>query len=242
MACGSGWDDQTAPWGNEVFGKGAADGGWFFNFRIPFQKSIRVTYQKLTPGAANIYIIVRGFPFSAQQSVIDVGGIQIPAKAKLNLIKFEKAVNPIDWVPIVDLPTGTGLLLMHTIQVQSGNLNFLEGCYHAYTPYNQGFPGTVLSTGTEDYFDSAWYFNAGEFRLPVSGFTHYASSNGNIYWSAYRFHIMDPVRFDNGFKFVWRNGDTVDPAGQKCYMETGGSVVGSPTVSLVTTYAWVYTW
>jgi len=38
-----------------------------------------------------------------------------------------------------------------------GNLNFLEGCFHSYSPYNKPFPGVVLSTGTEDYFDSAWY-------------------------------------------------------------------------------------
>jgi len=27
-------------------------------------------------------------------------------------------------------------------------------CYHLYTPYNEEFPGTVLSTGMEDFFDS----------------------------------------------------------------------------------------
>lgn len=53
---------------------------------------------------------------------------------------------------------------------------------------------------------------------------------------------MDPLPFDNGFRFVWRNGDAVDRAGQKCYMETGGTVVGNPTVSEVLAYAWVYTW
>ena len=46
--------------------------------------------------------------------------------------------------------------MAQTLAVQSGDLNFLEGCFHAYTPYNQSYPGTLLSTGTEDYFDSAW--------------------------------------------------------------------------------------
>jgi len=76
----------------------------------------------------------------------------------------------------------------------------------------------------------------------VSGFTHLANVNGGVTWSAYRFHIMDPLPFNNGFKFVWRNGDALDPAGQKCYMQTGGQTVGNPTNSLVVTYAWVYTW
>jgi hypothetical protein len=79
---------------------------------------------------------------------------------------------------------------MHTLAVQSANLNFLEGCYHQYSPYSQEFPGTVLSTGTEDYFDSAWYFDGGQFRLPVSGFTHYHGDSKGVTWSAYRFHEM----------------------------------------------------
>jgi hypothetical protein len=28
-------------------------------------------------------------------------------------------------------------------------------------------------------------------------------------WSAYRFHEMDPLRFNNGFRLVWRNGDVL---------------------------------
>ena len=34
-------------------------------------------------------------------------------------------------------------------------IRFLEGCYHAYTPHSAPYPGVVVSTGTEDYFDSA---------------------------------------------------------------------------------------
>lgn len=166
----------------------------------------------------------------------------------MNLVVFNKTVAPLEWVPLVDMPHGRGLLFMHTLAIRSGNMNFLEGCYHAYTPYKQGFPGTLLSTGTEDYFDSGWYFNGtciddgpgcdlypdrslipvgGQFRLPVSGFTHLAQGNGSLTWSAYRFHEMDPLPFSDGFRFVWRNGDAYDAAGQKCYMETGGSPVGS---------------
>lgn len=96
---------------------------------------------------------------------------------------------------------------MHTLSVFSGNLNFLEGdadplhvvllshvtgCYHAYAPYNAPYPGIVLSTGTEDYFDSAWYFNGGEFHLENAGFTHIQQNGANkmspnVTFSAYRY-------------------------------------------------------
>jgi len=135
-----------------------------------------------------------------------------------------------------------GFTFFSTLAVASGNLNFMEGCYRFYSPPNAAYPGVLLSTGTEDYFDSGWYFNAGEFHFPVSGYTHFKDSGG-ITWSAYRFHEMDPLTFSNGFRFVWRNGDAVDPkTGLKCFIETGGNVVGSPTVSNITSYAWVYTW
>jgi len=122
-------------------------------------------------------------------------------------------------------------------------LNFLEGCYHAYSPYNEKFPGKLLSTGTEDYFDSAWYFDGGEFRLENAGFTHLKQNGDSVEWSAYRFHEQDPLPFSNGFRLIWRNGDTVNPlTGLKCFVETGGAPAGSPTVSEVTLYAWVYVW
>jgi hypothetical protein len=141
------------------------------------------------------------------------------------------------------MPSGRGLLLSHTLSVTSGNLNFLEGCYHAYPQYNQQFPGVIVSTGTEDYFDSAFYFNAGQFHFEVSGYTHLKkTSNDSVEWSAYRMHDLDPIFFTNGFRFMWRNGDVVDHHDFKCLVDQGGRVVGSPTQSNVTSYAWVYTW
>jgi len=131
---------------------------------------------------------------------------------------------------------------MHTLPVASNNLNFLEGCYHQFSPPNQQWPGTVLSTGTEDYFDSGWYFNAGQFWLPVAGLTHIATSANSAEVSAYRFHEMDPLPFSNGILIQWRNGDMVDAAGRKCFIKTGGRVVGSPGNSAVTSYGWVYVW
>lgn len=171
-----------------------------------------------------------------------IGDILLPETARLILQKQNKTLEPLDFLAITDIPSGRGLHFMSTLVVSSGNLNFLEGCYHAYTPYNRTFPGIVLSTGTEDYFDSGWYFNAGKFRFPVSGFTHINTTKG-VTFSAYRFHEMDPLQFYDGIRIEWRNGDMDDPAtGLKCYTQSGGKVVGNPTASHVTTYSWVYVW
>lgn len=236
LACGVGFADTTAPWGTKWFGKGANDGGYFWNFRVPFQKSILVTAQHTTKPNGGFYMIVRG----TTNSPIVLGDYRVPSNAKLLQFTNNAAFQPMDWVTIASLPSGAGIFFMHTIAVKSGSMNFLEGCYHLIYP-GQDFPGTLLSSGTEDYFDSAWYFNAGEFNMPVSGFTHLNTTDG-IAWSAYRFHDMDPVVFSNGFQILWRNGDMLDAAGIKCLIQEGGKIVGNPTVSQVQTYGWVYTW
>ena len=54
-------------------------------------------------------------------------------------------------------------------RARSGNLNFLQGCFHALVPGDPryaAFPGLVLSTGGEDFYDSAYYFDAGQFHFP----------------------------------------------------------------------------
>ena len=105
----------------------------------------------------------------------------------------------------------------------------------------QSFPGLVLSSGTEDYFDSAYYFDGGPFHAPVSGVTHLDVRAAEF--SGYRFHEMDPIVFSDGVRVEWRNGDATDPAtGLKCTLEAGGDVVGAPTASNISSYAWYYTW
>jgi len=183
-------------------------------------------------------MFVRGAP----QLPINIGGVAIPNNARLRLQIVQTLVKPLDWVAVADVPSGSGLFFMHTLYVQANNLNFLEGCYHQYSPYNQAFPGTVLSTGTEDYFDSGWYFNAGGFALPVAGMTYMETTSNSAAVAMYRFHETDPLPFDSGILIHWRNGDTVDPAGRKCYTMTGGAVIGSPGPANVTSYGWVYTW
>jgi len=228
-------------------GKQAKQGGFYNNFRIPFAKSIAITTRcdPIDGPSCNtvLYTIVRG----SLNLRTNIGGFLLPTNAKLVLHRLMNVTfQPLAWVPVVDIPANdlypNGFLFQHTLSVSSGNLNFLEGCYHAYSPYSLTFPGQIISTGTEDYYISAYYFNAGEFRNDQSGYTHYTSVNNTVELSAYRFHDQDPIFFEQGFRFMWRNGDVNNAQGYKCIVDQGGSVVGNPTVSQVTTYAWVYVW
>ena len=93
--------------------------------------------------------------------------------ARLRLHKIESQVfQPLEWVPLLDMPSGRGLVLLVALAASSSSYQFWEGCVHMYSPYKQPFPGTLLSTGMEDYFDSAFGFDTGRFHGPVSGCTH----------------------------------------------------------------------
>jgi len=245
MAAGTGFNDPAAPWGTKWMGHGAHS-AWFHNFKIPFGSSVRVTIQS-TDGTQHggFYIIVRG----GLDLPLVIGDVPLPDTARLQLQKFDGHLEPLQWLDVANVPTGySGQFFLSTLAVNNsgvGGLNFLEGCYHMYDPPDAPHPGTVLSTGTEDYFDSGWYFNAGEFHMPVSGSTHMKTEKNVTEWSGYRFHEMDPLRFQDGFKLQWRCGDLSGPApngGGKCYTETGGHPVGTPTCDNVKSYGWVYVW
>ena len=235
-----------------------ADSAWWNNFKIPFGSSVRVTIQS-TDGQnhSGFYMILRG----GLDLPLVIGDVALPKEARLQLQRFEGKLEPLEWLNVAHVPRGfSGQLFMSTLSVQNAGvgavgLNFLEGCLHMYDPPDQPFPGTVISTGTEDYFDSAWYFNAGQFHMPVSGYTHDKHSQNGTEWSGYRFHEMDPLRFEDGLKFQWRCGDlAVRPfsapnGGSKCYCEhpghaghCGGATIGTPTCDMVKSYGWVYVW
>lgn len=229
-------------WGNAQNGKGGSRGGWYVNYKIPFQKRINITIQGRV---GNGFVILRGL----ENLPIQVGTLTLPTGTRLTLHKLSQTFQPLDWVPIVDLPSGDGLIYMTAISANSSSNNFWEGCYHLYTPYQQAFPGTVLSTGMEDFFDSAYGFGGGEYKYPVSGCTHREAHGSSMAVSAYRFHEQDPIAFTDGVKFQWRIGDLINkqahPLSPKCFIEKqgpGDQVVGHPAATHVESYAWVYTW
>ena len=102
----------------------------------------------------------------------------------------QKTLQPLEFIDVVDVqPPASGLIFLHSMVVKSGNYNFMEGCYHLFAPASQAWPGQLLSTGMEDYYDSAFYFDGGTFHAPVAGSTHMAPALGE--WSGYRAHQID---------------------------------------------------
>merc|ERR1719277_2414673 len=79
---------------------------------------------------------------------------------------------------------------------------YIEGCWQFYSSHDAPYPGLVVGTGVEDYFDSSYYFGADAgvfgkdghqvpelmFRNQLSGLTFFQRDGGYERISAYRFH------------------------------------------------------
>ena len=150
--------DARIPWGTEWLGRTSDMDGYFWNFEIPFYKSVRVTGQLPADSpskAYHIYSIIRG-----QENVpITVGGFQLPPGARMVVHKLTAVTVPSTaFIPIVNKTSGSGVIFGHVIAIRGiPTFNYLEGCWHLISGTNStgyinggvgaGFPGTILSTG-----------------------------------------------------------------------------------------------
>jgi len=97
---------------------------------------------------------------------------------------------------------GRGRFVGMSLNAQStnGRLWFLEGdeIYHVDGTFRgQG-------TGTEDYFNSGWYFDQGPFAAPFHGLVVKDDSLGRI--AAYRWHLLDPIAFHDSIRVEIEHG------------------------------------
>jgi Protein of unknown function (DUF2961) len=225
---GIGWDDPAAPWGTERLGKTGQPSGLYNTYRIPFGKNIRITGE-LGAGIKTpqtFWWILRG----VENLPVCLGIIRLPPNARLRLqVHNNIRLEPLQMIDIAQSPRA-GAIYQVTLAVASKNCNFLEGMMRAYI--NGAKDPILLSSGTEDYFLGTYYFNRGMYHLPLAGLTHKdVRPSGLCRFSAYRFHVDDPVIFQKGWRLVWRNGE-----------EQNGKVFGSPQTSQMTSYVWLYEW
>jgi hypothetical protein len=86
--------------------------------------------------------------------------------------------------------------LMNMQSYVKGSLVFLEGDEMIYID-GEDKP-SIYGTGTEDYFQGAWYFLNGEFAAPFHGLTLFDRENAKV--SAYRHHVPDPITFSKSIR------------------------------------------
>jgi hypothetical protein len=81
-------------------------------------------------------------------------------------------------------------------------MGMLEGQEHIWV--DEEDEPSVVGTGTEDFFNSGWYFRTGTFSAPGHGCTVRNYITGRV--AAYRFDVAAPVPFRRSLRFTLDHG------------------------------------
>ena len=181
-------------------------GGMNSYFPMPFRKHAKITVENRRPSQIN------GFFYAISYELDDVADDQAYFHAKFNRINPLKYGD--DYV-IIDGIKGKGHYVGTQMCWQQNSSGWWgEGEIKAFIDGDDEFP-TYIGTGTEDYFGGAWCFGE-NYSAPFLGYQDITAVNGRETnqignrHALYRFHIMDPIRFDSDLKVTmqaigWRS-------------------------------------
>ena len=232
------FEDKYVPWGTKLFAHAASGGGLSNTFRIPFLKSFRVTLTH--PKGGIFWYIIRG----VENYPLVLGDLLLPKTTRLRLYKQTNVLlKPLEFITLAKVEDSAGAVFMVTLAANSTDYNYLEACMRVVI---DGGDTMFLSSGTEDFFLSAYYFNKGVHHFENAGLT---SEEGKGIMSAYKFFERDPLLFTKSLELTWRCGETVGvkggcPDNFPPSSSNGKSHFRSIKLAdtVVTTYTWVYEW
>ncbi len=197
-------EEPGLPWGSRRIGHLASGGGLYNTYRVPFKKSIKISFISKSNGA--YWFIIRG----VENFPIIIGDIELPVSAQLKLYKLEKVVmKPFQFVSLASTDKKAGMLYQITLAI-NGSFSALEACFRAVIDDSHKIQ--YLSSGTEDMFMSAYYYDQGIYHTNQAGLTFFEFPHA---MSAYKFFEDDPVLFTKSFKLIWRCGELVD---NECFL------------------------
>lgn len=161
------------------------------------------------------WISVRGL----ESHPVIVGDLQLPPKARLRVAKVDPTEIPrLGFVSIGESPPNTqGVFLKLQWDGSGPDFSYLEACLRFQEHQEDDVqdpldsPTLFLSSGMEDFFLSASYFDLGMFRTENSGLTYFDKKQSMV--GAYKSFVRDPVIFHNGFQLTWRNMESTGGCG-----------------------------
>ena len=218
------WDDETHPsvecplgdffasgWGHVstvnslpvcVNPNGALNCYWL----MPFERSAKITLENLNDKPIQVFY------------QIDYTLTDVPKDAAYFHAQFRRA-NPVPYkhpYTVLDGVIGCGHFVGTYLCWGTSLAGWWgEGEAKFYLDGDDEFP-TIFGTGTEDYFCGAAGFGRNgeyvEFNTPYTGLTqvinpyakfdYYGTSPTKMRFGMYRWHINDPVRFENNFRMT----------------------------------------
>ena len=181
-------------------------------WEMPFRKKARITMQNI--GIDRLYVYYQ----------INYTLTEVPEDCAYFHAQFRRT-NPLPYkevYTILDGVEGRGHYVGTYMAWGVNNNNWWgEGEIKFFMDGDEEFP-TICGTGTEDYFCGSYNFDVGrenggyrEFTTPYAGMPQVLRPDGlyqsNTRFGLYRWHIMDPVRFEEDLRVTiqalgWRSG------------------------------------
>jgi hypothetical protein len=174
---------------------------------MPFRKQARVTFTNESEKDLSLLT----YQFTYGKGEVPSEAAYLHAQWRRNVTKREHPEHV-----IVDNIRGQGRYVgtfLAWTQLSDGW--FGEGEVKFYIDGDREFP-TICGTGTEDYFGGSYGFPA-PFSSPYSGCTlRRQAPDGPPKWSLYRWHIMDPICFNENLRLTiqalgWWPNQTYQP-------------------------------
>ena len=238
-------------------GKAGPVGGWYFKYKIPFGTSVLAQIRLINGSkpCQYAYIQIRGHEvFPGEPGVVLPSGAALPRAARMQLQQIDNSTfAPLAQVALANISKGMSAVLFQVTLATSTYPpmnNYIEGCFHLLREANESFPGLVVGTGFEDFFNSAYWFGAASgfadgvlFQQADSGLVHFSVGApkgvpGVEMLSAYRFLDAEVMGVSDGGRLVWRVGDTDG----KCFETTTNNPIGTPSAVAVKSAVWLYAW
>ena len=182
---------------------GMSSGGYYCYFPMPFARSARITLENQSD--KKIYAFYYNISYQRLDSLP-------PETAYFHAHWRRDTTRAGENYTLLEA-TGRGHYAGCVLSMQGTtplSLWFLEGDEMIYVD-DEGHPPAVHGTGTEDYFNSGWYFSKGTFAAPFHGLTIKDLLRARI--CAYRFHIEDPIPFEKNIRVTMEHGGTNDASG-----------------------------
>ncbi len=172
--------------------------GWYYNyFTMPFWENARVMIANRSSRTLN-NITSKWAVAAHDYAPQDAGYFKSVLRRET-----KEAADTTDYL-VADIH-GRGVYVGTVMEVNQNDDTitcWLEGDEFIYVDGAQ--TPSFYGTGTEDYFNSTFYFYFDEYSMPQNGMTN---SDKFFHRSMYRFHLSDPIYFEKSLRFQIEHGD-----------------------------------
>ncbi|MET7747544.1 DUF2961 domain-containing protein, partial [Micromonospora sp. NPDC005367] len=223
-----------------MFGMDSAPGGWYSAWwPMPFRSMATVVLANTTGTAVGgVRAEVTSAPGTHWTDALAASG---PAGYFTTESRRAETVGGTDWTVTDQAGRGRFVGVSQTMRghITGGNTrNYLEGDERGYV---DGSPTPhIHGTGTEDFYESGWYFNRGEYSGVFTGNPAHLFRGGGCADecdAAYRLMLGDAVAYGTGLRFGIEHGPANDmPAnyGSTAFLYTQPTVASRRTDAITT--------